>query len=69
MKRTLFGLFAMLFSIHLHAAEPPRMMLFGTFHFQDAGLDMVKVKDIDIFTADSQQYLQGLEGVAVGLYF
>jgi len=35
-------------------------MLFGTFHFQDAGLDVVKSKDVDIFTAESQEYLQGL---------
>ena len=44
MKRALFTLVAMLFSIHLHAAEPAQVMLFGTFHFQDAGMDMVKHK-------------------------
>jgi hypothetical protein len=28
----------MLFSIHLPAPEPAQVMLFGIFHFQDAGL-------------------------------
>jgi hypothetical protein len=66
MKRALFTLVAMLFSIHLHAAEPAQVMLFGTFHFQDAGLDMVKNKDVDIFTTEAQEYLQGLSGRLAG---
>ena len=35
-------------------------MLFGIFHFQDAGLDTVKAKDIDIFTEENQAYLEAL---------
>jgi hypothetical protein len=38
MKRSLLTLIAMLFSIHLQAAESAQVMLFGTFHFQDSGL-------------------------------
>jgi hypothetical protein len=60
MKRTLITLFVLLFSLHLHASESAQVMLFGTFHFQDAGLDVVKSKDINVFTAESQEYLQGL---------
>jgi hypothetical protein len=53
-------LLTLLFSIQLEASEPARVMLFGTFHFQDAGLDVVKNKDVDIFTPQAQEYLQGL---------
>ena len=35
-------------------------MLFGVFHFQDAGLDVVKQKDVDVMTAESQAYLEAL---------
>jgi hypothetical protein len=42
------------------ADEPAQVMLFGTFHFQDAGLDVVKLKDVNVMTAESQEYLQGL---------
>jgi hypothetical protein len=60
MNKTLIALAAFLLSVNLQASEPAQIMLFGTFHFQDAGLDVVKSKDIDIFAADSQQYLQEL---------
>lgn len=49
-----------LFSFPLLAAQPAQVMLFGTFHFKDAGLDTVKVKDIDIFTGENQAYLEAL---------
>lgn len=51
------------FSLNSHqlpAAHPAQVMLFGTFHFQDAGKDVVKVKDIDIFTQENQAYLEAL---------
>ena len=41
-------------------SDSAQVLLFGTFHFQDAGLDVVKHKDVDVFTAESQEYLQGL---------
>jgi len=39
------------------AEETAQVMLLGTFHFQDAGMDVVKPTDIDIFSEDSQSYL------------
>lgn len=38
----------------------PKVLLFGTFHFKDAGLDVVQVTDIDIFSDQNQAYLEGL---------
>ena len=49
-----------LIPLPLLAAQPAQVMLFGTFHFKDAGLDTVKVKDIDVFTAANQAYLEAL---------
>jgi len=60
MNKTLIALATFLLSMNLQATEPAQIMLFGTFHFQDAGLDVVKSKDIDIFATDAQQYLQEL---------
>jgi len=54
MSRLLIALVLLLISLPLLAAQPAQVMLFGTFHFQDAGLDTVKVKDIDIFTEENQ---------------
>jgi hypothetical protein len=51
---------AILVTPSLLADESARVMLFGTFHFQDAGEDVVKNKDVDIFTPESQEYLLGL---------
>ncbi|NOR19825.1 MAG: hypothetical protein GQ538_07020 [Xanthomonadales bacterium] len=47
----------MFISISTHASEPAQVMLIGTFHFKDPGLDIAKVADINIFTEESQQYL------------
>ena len=60
MSKLLIALAFSLISLPLLAAQPGQVMLFGTFHFQDAGLDTVKVKDIDIFTAENQAYLEAL---------
>ncbi len=60
MKKLLITLFVLLFSLQLEASDPAQVMLFGTFHFKDAGLDVVKLKDVDIFTDQSQKYLEGL---------
>jgi hypothetical protein len=54
MSRLLIALVLLLISLPLLAAQPAQVMLFGTFHFQDAELDTVKVKDIDIFTEENQ---------------
>jgi hypothetical protein len=60
MPRPLSAFALLLISLPLFAAQPAQVMLFGTFHFKDAGLDTVKVKDIDIFTEANQAYLEGL---------
>jgi len=44
----------------IHAAEPAQVLLLGTFHFQDAGLDVVKQKDFNVMTPEAQAYLQEL---------
>lgn len=41
-------------------AEPAEVMLFGVFHFKDAGADMVKVEDINVLSEENQEYLDGL---------
>ena len=41
-------------------APPAQVMLMGTFHFADPGLDSVKVESLDVTTANSQAYLEEL---------
>ncbi len=60
MPRLLFALALSLIALPLLAAQPAQVMLFGVFHFKDAGLDAVKSKDIDIFTEENQAYLEAL---------
>lgn len=48
------------------AAEPARVMLFGTFHFQDPGKDMVKVEDVNVLSGENQEYLEALTGRLAG---
>jgi hypothetical protein len=60
MQTTLLSVLILLLSLPVQAAEPAQVLLFGTFHFQDAGLDVVKAKDVDVLTAEAQTYLQGL---------
>lgn len=38
-------------------SNKPKIMLFGTFHFDDPGLDVVKFSSTDVMTADNQAYL------------
>ncbi len=42
------------------AQNKPQVMLMGTFHFANPGLDAVKVKTTDVMTADNQAYLNQL---------
>lgn len=46
------------------AHEPPQgkasVMLLGTFHFANPGLDVVKSEVVDVTTPDNQSYLEGL---------
>lgn len=52
------------------AAEPtapevkplPRVLLLGTFHFHNPGLDAVKFEPIDVMAPEPQAYLVGLAG-------
>lgn len=37
--------------------EKAQVLLLSTFHFRDAGLDTVKVDDVNVFDADSQAFL------------
>ena len=54
-------LFALaLISLPSLAAQPAQVMLIGTFHFQDAGRDLVKNEDVDIYTEANQAYLEAL---------
>lgn len=39
-------------------ADKAKVMLFGTFHFDDPGLDVVKLKNVDVMTAENQAYLK-----------
>lgn len=39
---------------------PAQVMLFGTFHFANPGLDVVKTDQIDIMTDENQAYLEAL---------
>ena len=41
-------------------SAPAQVMLFGTFHFVDPGKDAVKTRNIDVTTAESQEYLEAL---------
>ena len=58
MKKILFTLLTLVFSLTGHSSEPAQVMLIGTFHFSNPGKDVVKVSDINIFAEESQQYLQ-----------
>ena len=58
MTKILTALLTLLISITSHASEPAQIILLGTFHFNDPGKDVVKVKDINVFEEESQQYLQ-----------
>lgn len=41
-------------------ADTARVLLLGTFHFKDAGKDVVQVEDVDIFSEENQAYLEAL---------
>jgi len=41
-------------------AEAAKVMLIGTFHFANPGLDVVKTDVIDVTSAESQAYLEAL---------
>jgi hypothetical protein len=60
MKKLCLVLCLLLFQVHAQAEEPGQVMLFGTFHFKDAGLDVVKSADVDVMAEAPQQYLQEL---------
>jgi len=60
MIRKILVLSFCLAAINAQASEPAKVMLFGTFHFQDAGLDTVKVDDVNVMDEASQAYLSAL---------
>jgi hypothetical protein len=61
--RSLF-LLALLIGGATAQAEPPvpkaQVMLLGTFHFSNPGLDAAKTQSLDVTSAESQRYLQAL---------
>lgn len=40
--------------------SPAQVMLFGTFHFENPGLDLVKTDQINVMTYENQAYLEAL---------
>jgi hypothetical protein len=58
MKKSLIALVSLLYCLSAQADEPAQVLLVGTFHFDNPGKDTVKVADIDVFTEESQQFLQ-----------
>jgi hypothetical protein len=58
MKKVILTLLVLVFSTAIQANEPAQVMLIGTFHFDNPGKDVAKVNDFDVFTEESQQYLQ-----------
>ena len=58
-KTLLFSLLAsLLFCSNAIAEAPAKVMLMGTFHFANPGLDTVKTNQIDVTTPKNQQYLE-----------
>ncbi len=57
---TLLGLTALSLTGPARAAEPAPVLLLGSFHFDNPGLDAVKFQAIDVLQPAPQRYLQGL---------
>ena len=53
----ILSLLIFLIPLRIYASDPAQVLLLGTFHFRDAGLDTVKVADIDVFEPTSQAFL------------
>ncbi len=49
----------MFFNVQSHAGDR-QVLLLGTFHFDDAGLDQVKTSAMDVMQTEAQNYLQAL---------
>ncbi len=71
MKKTFFFLLCVIFfvqckedkqrEVHLFQEEQPKeVLLLGTFHFNNPGADVAKVKNFDILSASSQKSLDSL---------
>jgi len=67
--KKIVAVFLCLFSFHVFAETSEsraELMIFGTFHFHNPGLDQVKNKQTDVGTLENQQYLKEFsERVAV----
>lgn len=58
-KQTLLGAITLLtFNHAVLATEPAEVMIMGTFHFSNPGLDTVKTDQVDVSTKEHQAYLQ-----------
>ncbi len=60
MRRLLIVAMAALCATPALSADPAQLLLLSTFHFKDAGLDAVKVKDFDVMAPAPQAYLEAL---------
>jgi hypothetical protein len=60
MNRMLVAALAIATTFSAVAAEPAKLLLLGTFHFRDAGLDAAKVEDFDVMAPRPQAYLEAL---------
>lgn len=60
MKHLALAMLVLVASARALAADPGQLLLLGTFHFQDAGLDAVKVEDFDVMAPEPQAYLEAL---------
>ncbi|MGD8682132.1 MAG: DUF5694 domain-containing protein [Lysobacterales bacterium] len=54
------ALLALLFALPLQADETTPVLVLGTFHFSNPGLDVVKQEDFDVMSPESQAYLEAL---------
>jgi hypothetical protein len=60
MTRYLFALCLLLATAALHAAEPARVLIVGTYHFSNPGQDQANVESVDITVPQRQAELQAV---------
>ena len=60
MSRYLLALCLVLHPMLLHAAEPARVLIVGTYHFSNPGQDHANVESVDVTTPGRQAQLQAV---------
>lgn len=66
MKKLVFLLLSVMVLTDAAAKDPGQVMLLGTFHFDNPGLDAVKSDVIDVSTAENQAYLKSFSQRVAG---